>query len=175
MPPLWREVLSLVHPVELPEPPRSDDGVLRWTRFPDWRLRDIPATQRLVDGPVEGLLFDVEQNGFWWRSWGVAPEAIENRSAKARTELAQVPKLTPLWNHLYAGSTDDSPVFSIVQADLSVPALTLVAMVSESAQSETDLPPEQYPVGNVPFWRLLHAYSQIGHLSSFGDLTIGGM
>jgi hypothetical protein len=58
---------------------------------------------------------------------------------------------------------------------LGVPALTLAVMVSESAQTEGDLPPEQYPVGDVPFWSLLHAYNSVGQFTSFGDLATGGL
>lgn len=176
MPPLWREVLGIVHPVELPEPARDADGVRRWTRFPDWRLRDIPATQALIDVPVEGLLFDVQSNGFWWRAWGEPPLDTEERTDRARQELSQVPKLTPLWNHLYVESSDASPVFSIVQADLYVPFLSLESMISGDTTSEDGVPTESYPIGHVPFWSLLHAWSQVGHMSeSFGGLATGGL
>lgn len=172
MAPLWREVLSFVHPVELPEPPRGADGIRRWkTRFPDWRLRDIPATQSLISRPVEGVLFDVEQSGFWWRAWGDAPEDIGERIKKARSELVRIPKLTPLWGNLYAANTDDSPVFSIVQTILYIPALTLAGMVRETAQTEDDLPVERFPIGDIPFWSLLHAYSQTGHVTRFDYLV----
>ena len=175
MAPLWQEVLSFVHPVELPEPPRAANGIRRWTRFPDWRLRDIRATQSLIDGAVEGVLFDVEHNGFWWRAWGDPPEDTKDRIEKALSELVQVPRLTPLWDHRYAGSTNDSPVLSIVQTDLYIPALTLRGMVGGSAQTADDLAPEQYPIGDVPFWSLLHAYSEMGHEASFGDLATDGL
>jgi hypothetical protein len=118
------------------------------------------------------VLFDVERNGFWWRAWGDPPEDNKDRTEKARSELVQVPTLTPLWDHRYAGSTNDSPVLSIVQTDLYIPALTLRGMVSGSAQTADDLSPEQYPIGDVPFWSLLHAYSAMGHEASVGDLAV---
>jgi hypothetical protein len=61
-PPLWRAVLSHVHPVALPKPPRDKHGILNWTAYPDWRLRDEAGTRRLIDAPVDGLMFDVEHN-----------------------------------------------------------------------------------------------------------------
>lgn len=154
-------------------PPRGEDGVLRWSAFPHWRLRDEEGTRRLIDAPVDGLLFDVEHNGFWWNAWGEPPRVTSERLTVARSQLATVPRLTPLWGHLYVGPDDSSPVFSIVQADLYVPYLTLGDLLSGG--SEADIPVENYPLGSVPFWSELHAYAQIGHLTDFGGLARGGL
>jgi hypothetical protein len=173
MPPLWQAVLQRIHPVDLPVPPRSSDGVLRHVRYPDWRLRDKTGTRILVDGPVSGLLFDVEHSGFWWNEWGQRPASLQERLRVARDRLSAVPRLTPLRGHWYVGSTDDSPVFSIVQADLHVPAVTLADLLS--GRSEEAPAVEDYPIGDVPFWSELHAYSQVGHRSGFGNLATGGL
>jgi hypothetical protein len=122
---------------------------------------------------VEGLLFDVERNGFWWHAWGSPPDEIPERLAEARERLSEVPRLTPLWSNLFLADTDDSPVFSIEQADLYVPALTLPDLITQ--RSEDSLDPTDYPIGAVPFWSELHAYSQIGHMSAFGELADGGL
>lgn len=151
----WRAVLSRAHPRPGGGPSRS---------FPDWRLRDVARTQEIIDQPIEGILFDVEHNGFWWRDWGERPEGLPARIATARRALATVPRLTPLWGHWYAAPGSDSPVFSIVQTDLWIPAVSLAALIEGRPQSEDELPAHEYPVGSVPFWSLLHAWSQIGHL-----------
>ncbi len=149
--PGWRAVLRRVHPVAV------CDGTL----FPDWRDPDGELTQRLVHGPVRGLLYDVEHNDFWWRDWGEAPNAMVERLAVAGRRLAAVPLLTPLFGHRYVADTDDSPIFSIVQADVYVPALSLADLVAGRSQSE--VPAAQWPIGAVPFWSELNAYSQLGH------------
>lgn len=104
MPPLWRTVLSLVHPVELPEPSRGLDGLRRWTRFPDWRLRDLDQTRAMVEAPVKGVLFDVAENGFWWRAWGEPPS---DPGLGWRTRARRWPMYPSL--HLY-GTTSTSAV-----------------------------------------------------------------
>jgi hypothetical protein len=166
MPPLWRAVLSRVCPVS-----RAGGG----RRYPDWRRGDDPAVREMVDAPVGGLLFDVEHNGFWWRAWGPAPAAMPERLAAARRRLAEVPRLTPLWGHTYVGPGDASPVFSIVQADLYVPALSLADLPAGRGQDA--VPAERWPIGSVPFWSELHAYAQLGHLPAlpFGALAEGGL
>jgi hypothetical protein len=107
--PTWRAVLGQLHPVAPPIPRRDADGVRRWTAYPDWRIRDRVATQEMIDAPVGGLLFDVERNGFWWRAWGLPPSNTAERVAAARARLLEVPRLTPLWSHLYLAATDASP------------------------------------------------------------------
>jgi hypothetical protein len=162
MPPLWRRVLGLAHPVSLPKPPRNADGVLNWAEYPDWRLRDEAGTARLVGRPVDGVLFDVEHNGFWWPAWGTAPADRLGRLAVARQRLAEVPTLTPLRVNWYVGSTDDSPVFSIHQTDLYGPALSLADILTGRTQDA--VPADRWPLGRVPFWSELLTWSQIGHL-----------
>jgi hypothetical protein len=166
MPPLWRAVLARTCPISRP------GGT---TAYPDWRGEDVPGTRELVERPVRGLLFDVEQNGFWWHGWGSAPERAAQRVALARRRLAEVPRLTPLLGHLYVGSDDGSPVFSIVQADLYVRALSLADL--RTGRDQGTVPAERYPIGSVPFWSELHAYSQLGHDkgSRFAHLATGGL
>jgi hypothetical protein len=54
----------------------------------------------------------------------------------ARAELGRSPLLTPLWNHLYAGPSDDSPVVSIVQTDILVVADTLADFIERGPTIE---------------------------------------
>jgi len=172
-PPLWRTILSHVHPIALPRPPRGEDGILRWTDYPDWRLRDEAATRDFIDAPVNGLLFDVERSDFWWTAWGTRPDDIPARLSHTSDRLAAVPRLVPLWGHLYIASTDDSPVFSIVQADLYIPALTITDL--PGGRNQDAVPVGDWPIGTVAFWSELHAYSQLGHQGPFAHLGTGGL
>jgi hypothetical protein len=154
-PPLWRQVLSRVLPT---------DGVPRpqgLPKYPDWRLRDFEHVQASIDRPVDGLIFDVENNAFWWAAWGPRPDSKESRSEVARKYLATVPRLIPIIGHRYVANTPASPVFSIVQADLYVPAVTLHDLAT--GRDQDSLPDRDWPIGDVPFWSDLHAWSQTGH------------
>jgi hypothetical protein len=172
-PPTWRAVLAVVHPIARPVPPRGADGVLRWTPCPDWRLRDESGTRDLLDGPVQGLLFDVEFNDFWWTDWGPRPADVPAALAVAAVRLDSVPRLVPLWSHRYVAADDASPVFSIVQADLYIPALTIGDLVT--GRDQNAVPNDDWPIGRVPFWSELHAYSQLGPDSRFSHLAVGGL
>lgn len=172
-PPLWQEVLRQAHPVSLPEPPRDADGVRRWTRYPDWRLRDELGTRALVDAPRDGLLFDVEHSDFWWTGWGPRPADTADRLATATARLAAAPRLVPLWGHLYVAATDDSPVFDVVQADLWIAAVTIPDLVRGRDQSQVPL--AEWPIGDIVFWSELHAYAQRSGDARFSDLATGGL
>jgi hypothetical protein len=166
MPPRWRAVLLRAHPVA-----RTGSGA----RYPNWRSPDQPPTRDLVEAPERGVLFDVAENGFWWHGWGAAPADPDERLSLAEARLAEVPRLTPLVGHWYVGDSDDSPVFSIVQADLFVPALSLADLLDGRGQA--DVTESGYPIGTVPFWSELHAYSQLGHHAEqrFKQLGTGGL
>jgi hypothetical protein len=164
-PTLWKAVLQRVHPVAVPEPPRRPDGVLDWTRWPDWRMRDREMTRFLLETPADGVLFDVERNGFWWHDWGPRPTAMTERLAAAGRRLAELPQLVPVCGHWFIGQADDSPVFSIVQTDLWVPAVSIACLATGEGEGDGHLP---YPIGDVPFWSRLHAWSQIGAWGSYG-------
>jgi hypothetical protein len=163
-PSAWKEVLKAVHPVSIP---RDPDGIRNWVPYPDWRGREADATHQLVERPIEGILFDVEHNGFWWRAWGPNPKELDERLNVAARQLAAVPRLAPIRSHWYVGVQDGSPVLSIVQTDIWSPATTLCDL--PNGRDESGVPLEDYPLGKVPFWSELHAWSQIGHMSRFGD------
>ena len=83
------------------------------------------------------------------------------------------PVSCPLWSHLYAAADDASPVFSIVQADLYIPAVTVLDLAT--GRDQDAVPHDDWPIGRVPFWSELHAYSQLGPRSRFAHLGTGGM
>ena len=74
--------------------------------------------ERLVDG----IHFDVINNGFWLDEWGALPDASESRRIVVQA-LAEAPALIPINGHraipndpLVAGN----PVFSVWQTDIII-------------------------------------------------------
>lgn len=64
-------------------------------------------------------------------------------------------------------------MYSIVQADLYVPYPTISDL--PTGRNQDAVPLVDWPIGNVPFWSDLHAYSQLGHQGPFADLRSGGL
>lgn len=89
--------------------------------WPNWRSSDPTAVQKLLDGPIDGVLFDVERNSFWPPDWGSRPDEIAEALDVARGRLSSCIKLVPVWGHRYTPQTSSLrayPVFSVVQTDV---------------------------------------------------------
>ncbi|MFB7831604.1 SMI1/KNR4 family protein [Streptomyces sp. NPDC056056] len=92
-------------------------------RWPDWRGGDPDDLADRLARPADGLLFDVEHNGFWHPAWGPRPSRVAEALRLARAELANVPPLVPLYSHRYLPGTSGDwghPVLSVVQTDIIV-------------------------------------------------------
>lgn len=86
----------------------------------DWRV-DRAKIREMLAWPLEGMLFDIEQNGFWMDEWGVIPERAADRREIATAAVRAAPKLIPLVSHRYLPaepSEPGNPVFSIYQTDI---------------------------------------------------------
>ncbi|MFF2051357.1 hypothetical protein ACFVU2_07115 [Leifsonia sp. NPDC058194] len=88
----------------------------------DWR-GDDRAIQEALSRPAEGVMFDVEENDFWPRSWGEAPPSLPNRLRRAYEQIATWPTLVPLYGHRFVPASPagrNAPVFSVWQTDVIV-------------------------------------------------------
>lgn len=89
--------------------------------WPDWRDGDRDQLRERLAGPVEGVLFDVAQNDFWYDGWGPRPPDDDAALAVARARLVTVPRMVPVYQHRYlpAGrGASGHPVLSIMQTDI---------------------------------------------------------
>jgi hypothetical protein len=89
--------------------------------WPDWRDGDRQALRERLAMPVEGVLFDVTENDFWYGGWGPRPPAEEAALIAARAGLFTAPRMIPVYAHRYlpAGKgTSGHPVLSIYQTDI---------------------------------------------------------
>lgn len=89
--------------------------------WPDWRHGDPEDLASRLSQPAEGVLFDVERNGFWHPAWSPRPAETADALQLARSELAAVPQLVPLYSHRYLPGTAGEwghPVLSVHQTDI---------------------------------------------------------
>lgn len=89
--------------------------------FPDWRRAPEADLRYRLAGPTEGILFDVEYNGFWMTRWGPRPPVLHDALDVAQHHLASVPPLVPVYGHRYISSeppVSGNPVYSVVQTDI---------------------------------------------------------
>lgn len=89
--------------------------------FPDWRRESREALREQLAIPVEGILFDVEHNGFWLDEWGPRPASLADAEAVVRQIVAAAPALVPVYIHRMMPDrphVPGNPIFSVHQTDI---------------------------------------------------------
>jgi hypothetical protein len=94
--------------------------------FTPWRdALHSPAGARALQtrllAPLEGILFDVQLNGFWLVEWGPKPAQAATREQLVRQQFVHYPQLLPLYSHRYLPASPalaGNPVFSVYQTDI---------------------------------------------------------
>jgi hypothetical protein len=68
--------------------------------WPDWRDDPPEILLDFLGWPAAGVLRSVE-NGAWPRSWGARPTGHVTATQVAKTRLAEVPAMIPIYGHRY--------------------------------------------------------------------------
>ncbi|WP_370941979.1 hypothetical protein AB5J62_22995 [Amycolatopsis sp. cg5] len=122
--------------------------------WPDWRAGDSETLRRQVDWPVEGVLYDVVENDFWYERWGERPSRDEEAVEQAKAHLATVPRMIPIFVHRCLPSgrgTFGYPVLSMHQTDIIHYGFDLLDYVSTEFYPGDPDRPTRHPMP-IPFW-----------------------
>ena len=95
-------------------------------KFVNWRLglKSQDEADKIFDRlnwPLKGMLFDLQSNEFWIKSWGDKPNTYEDKERIAKEKYLTFPKLIPIYSHRYIPSRpneEGNPVFSVHQMDI---------------------------------------------------------
>ena len=126
----------------------------RPVRGHNWR--DHSAIASAMRWPLEGLLFDVEQNGLWWPEWGEKPVRQEARKEIVTSVVSQAPLLIPLFAHRYLPDTPNeagNPVFSVHQSDIIYYGSDLDDYFAREFDGHASRPWPDH-IKDIPFWSL---------------------
>ena len=97
--------------------------------FYNWRdfsQENVNKIKYYLNWPIEGILFDIQMNGFWKKCFGPRTNDI-NENTKIALEFLEnssnetVPKLIPVYQHRYIPCFPDImdiPVISVYQTDI---------------------------------------------------------
>lgn len=123
-------------------------------RWPDWRGGQRETLREWLDEPVDGVLFDVEENGFWWHGWGERPRDTEQALTRARVGLNGAPSLIPIYGHRFCPALPlfGLPVLSVVQTDVAVYGLDIVDYLLREFSAVPERAEVIGAVLEVPFW-----------------------
>ncbi len=124
------------------------------TSWPNWRDASRRTMRRWLQTPIDGVLFDVEWNSFWFDGWGQRPARMKDALRSAQYHLARVPRLVPVYSHRYLPAGHGSfgrPVLSVVQTDVIVYGTDLSNYIAnEFGPDDGDRSPTASPT--VEFW-----------------------
>lgn len=103
-------------------------GLPTGERWPNWALAlssafEADRIRDMLRWPRDGMLIDVEQNGFWDSTWGVRPDDRAERAGVVTRAVAAAPRLIPIFGHRYISaepSESGNPVFSVYQTDIII-------------------------------------------------------
>jgi hypothetical protein len=96
-------------------------GLPKGPGFPQWRSGEEARLREQLEIPRDGILFDIEHNGFWLSEWGPRPGKLEEAKKIASDLIAAAPKLVPIYMHRMIPdepSEAGNPVFSVHQTDI---------------------------------------------------------
>jgi len=129
-----------------------------WSRpWPEWRGGDLDSLRRQLDWPVQGVLLDVEHNGFWYAGWGERPADGTAALDTARRHLAKAPMMVPVYAHRYLPAGRGSfghPVLSMWQTDIIHYGLDLIDYIhQEFDEARGEVDENWNPQASAPFWR----------------------
>ncbi len=109
-PPDLKELLSVALPIS--------EGFCNWR---DKNENNVNKLRDRLNWPVEGLVFEVEYNNFWYPGWGKKPERVKECIEICKNAMMRVPKLIPIYSHRYIPTEPyeaGNPIFSVYQSDI---------------------------------------------------------
>jgi len=120
---------------------------------PRWHSGSDLDIRQWFDGPLEGILLDVEHNEFWLPEWGKRPEDLPDALEIASLRIKEAPKLIPIIFNRYIPELPlqaGNPVFSVHQADIIYYGFDL----EDYLRHEFNLPRKEWPaqIRPIEFW-----------------------
>jgi hypothetical protein len=122
--------------------------------FPVWRDPSSDIAQQLA-WPLSGMLFDVDNNGFWLPQWGPKPEDKAQAHAIVRQAVFEAPVLIPIYRHRFIPAfpaEPGNPVLSVYQTDIIEYGADLSSYFVKEFQVSTRHEPKTPAPCHIPFW-----------------------
>lgn len=131
----------------------------RGERFPDWRSGDNDALREWLDLPRQGILFDVEHNGFWLEEWGPRPQSLDGARQFVTRSIGAAPQLIPIFAHRMMPAEphlSGNPVFSVHQTDIIYYGVDLRDYLNHEflAREDVGVWPIPDDIRRIEFWNI---------------------
>ena len=128
-----------------------------WRDFSEENVENI---KNFLNAPIQGMLFDIQYNGFWKKCFGQKTDDVEENKRIALEYLEKsnnetVPKLIPIYSHRFVPSYPDIidiPVISVVQTDIIYYGNNLVDYFENEFHEKKNKEPADLHNKYIPFW-----------------------
>lgn len=143
----------------------------------DFSEENIAKIREMLDWPLEGILFDIEHNGYWHDEAGQKPAGLEPAKTMsidlfkqdvpqtAGLALAKrmftdwykqnVPQLIPIYSHQYMCSEPDeagAPVYSVHQTDIIYYGYNIFNYLKRVFHTDTEIQYPEWEKDSTRFW-----------------------
>jgi len=137
--------------------------------FVNWRqgLESESEAKNINAGlawPLEGMIYDIKNNSFWFDQWGNKPEDADDQIKIATDYYLTYPKLIPIYLHRYIPNKPvqaGNPIFSVHQMDIIYYGFDLASFFAREFKFEL---PGYFeiltePKVEIEFWSYWTVYS----------------
>lgn len=132
------------------------DSFVNWRLGMNSKIEEENIFSRL-NSPLDGMLFDVIENNFWYEDWGKIPEKDDDKLKIAKKHYLSYPKLIPIYAHRFipcSPNEEGNPVFSVHQMDIIYYGYDLSTYFANefhfALTSDFDIPDN--PLKLIEFW-----------------------
>ena len=147
------KIYQIVFPKDYKE--MLKEFVLDCNNWRDISEKNISYLKDKINAPIEGIIFDIENNGFWMNEFGNKPKNIQERVNifLKYIEKNNIPKLIPILNNTYMIGDENSeyPIVSVIQKDIIILSNNLINYFEQklniSKQNEL-----YFRNIKIPFW-----------------------
>jgi hypothetical protein len=143
-PPDLKDFLKIALPIS--------KGFYNWRNFSEDNVKSI---KNMLSWPLEGMIFDIENNSFWYKYWGSKPARTFEAVELCRREMKKVPTLIPIFGHRYISSEPEergNPVFSVYQTDIIYYGENLLSYLKIEFNMKKHELIDHTKVKNIRFW-----------------------
>jgi hypothetical protein len=130
--------------------------------FYDWRKAltskdEADRINSMLAWTLDGMLFDIENNDYWFDGWGEKPKTLQEQFEIARRHHQTYPTLIPIFSHRYIPSdpnAEGNPVFSVYQMDIIYYGNDLATYFGNEFHFELSdkFEPLDKPKNKIKFW-----------------------
>lgn len=130
------------------------ESFYNWNDYSEDNTKKI---KKMIEDPICGIIYDIENNNFWMDIFGKCPDKIEDRVNKfiEYKDKGFIPKLIPIYSHRYVVSDRDInyPIISVYQTDIIYYGINILDYFEREFDKNKKWTDKDYiEINRIQFW-----------------------